>query len=116
MTQPRTTVTSPEELLDALRALKRQLFSNDVVAAIKQQSSEERTAFVDRRMELSTAITRLETAQVRAVRVRVEELGVELNAGIDGLSESLKEIEKAAQWSQGLGRVLSSVGKIVAIA
>ncbi len=109
-------VTSPEELLTALRALKRQLFSDDVVAAIKQRSAEERTAFVDRRMELSAAITRLETAQVKAIRERVEALGVELTAGIDELTGSLKEIEKAAQWSQGLGRVLSSVGKIVAIA
>ena len=106
-------VNSPEEVLAGLRALKERLFSAEIVDQVKKLDEDARSDFVSRRLELSEAVTRLQTEQVQNIRDRLQMLGGELTEGITSVTESLKKIEKAAQWAQGLSSLLGSVARIV---
>ncbi|MEM7587184.1 MAG: hypothetical protein AAF560_27590 [Acidobacteriota bacterium] len=106
---------NPENLLPALRDLKREVFSRPVTEAIKRSDAATREAFVAQRTELTESILRLETAQLSDIRKQLEAHGQSLEEGIAELTTSLKELEQAAQWAQGLGKVLSLVSKVIPV-
>lgn len=114
MTKAQDTEHSPETLLmSALRDLKRQMYYSDTVDIVEKCSPEVRTAFVTKRMALCGVISRLQTLPETTLRRRLEEQGEDLIAGVREVAESLKTQEKEAQWPQEIGRVLSSVSKIL---
>lgn len=104
-----------DELLTSLRQLHSELSSAKVRDAVRQLSSEERSEFVARRLELSEAILRLESAQLAEIRRELEHHGEALEQGVTELSESLADLEAKAQWAQGMGKLLSMVAKIAPV-
>lgn len=106
-------VQNPEDLLAALRELKQKVFSPELSASLKKESQEVRAEFVVERLRLTDTILRLETAQLSEIREQLEEQGEALNEGIKELTVSLGKMEQAAQWAQGLGKVLSIVSKVI---
>ena len=114
MTQP-ILVESPEDLLPALRALHEKTLGPEAQEAVRTLGPEERKAFVTERMRLAAAILHLETAALSELRQELEKNSAGLNQGIVELTQSLSELERASQWAQGLGKVVSTLSMILPV-
>ena len=111
--------TSPEatrrQSLDQLRRIKEGLFQPQINDGIRALEPKQRQEFVNRRLQLTEAILRLETAQLSEIRQAIEDHSEDLSGDVLELAEALADRTQAARWSAGLGRLLSIIAKIVPV-
>lgn len=111
--QPLTETCTKTGLLAHLRGLERQLYSQEVVAKVKQQPKDQQLAFAQARLHLTDVIAKLNASLMREIREKLEAQSTELQEGIDRLSSSLGKLEGAVSWASAVNSVIGTLGKII---
>lgn len=112
---PAGTLT-PQTLLAQLTMVHNGLNEPETVTRVRQLSQAERQEFVDARARLGSEITRLQTAQLEALRLQLERQGPALQQGIDELTLSLTRLEGVAAWAGAVNGVLGLLAQIATVA
>lgn len=110
---PLTHVCTKKGLLAHLRGLENQLFTQEVVAKVKQQPSDQQLAFAQARLHLTSVIAKLNATLMKEIRQKLEAQSAELQQGIDRLAGSLGKLEGAVGWAKAINGVISTLGKLV---
>jgi len=114
--QPAAEPLTPATLLAQLTMLRNQLMSTDAVQQVAQLDLAQRQAFVDARGRLGSQITRLQTEQLKDIRLQLDEQSAALQQGMDNLERSLNRLESVNSWAGAINGVIGLLGQIVSVA
>ena len=101
------------QLLDSLRAIETQLYGIEVTQQVQQLSDADKQAFVAARLQLTSVIDQLDTAQLGEVEGNLQQYSAELQDGIQSLQKSLDDLTGASEWAGAVNSIVGVVGQIV---
>lgn len=105
-------------LLERLRTLEAQLYSPEVVEAVKaafKDDPDQQLAFAQARLDLTATIATLNASQLREIREDLQAEAEELHRGVDELAGAFGRLEAAVGWAKALNGVISVVERIVSL-
>ena len=101
------------KLLDSLRAIETQLYGIEVTQQVQQLSDADKQTFVAARLQLTSVIDQLDTAQLGEVEGNLQQYSAELQDGIQSLQKSLDDLTGASEWAGAVNGIVGVIGQIV---
>ena len=101
------------QLLDALRKIEAQLYGADIVQQVQQLSDTEKQEFASARLNLTSVINQLSTAQLTQIEGKLEQNDAALQQGIQSLQTSLGDLTAASSWASAINGVIGTIGQII---
>jgi hypothetical protein len=111
-----TPILGKDDVLQMLRGLETALGTLELENQMAQQGGDTLKKFVKLRQEVTILKGRLENAQLASIAGRLDDVAVELNAGIEKMQNALTAIDNAIAIVNSVSSVLDLVGRVVALA
>jgi len=108
-------LVTKKDTLDELRLVERAAYAAKTEKAVAALPEAEQSAFLSARQALSTGIRKLSKAKMADIRKELEANAKELSDGIDSLTKSLGDLEKAVRWAMAINKVVGVLGRVVSI-
>jgi hypothetical protein len=99
------------ELIDAINAIEKQLFSREVEEALMTEKN-----FVLIRTEIRLLRKRLENAELSAIADQLEMLAPGLKEGIEEVKAEIRKLEDAQKTLSSIGDVLGLAARLAVLA
>jgi hypothetical protein len=110
MSDPQTDLN---QLLGSLRAIETQLYGIEVTQQVQALSDTEKQEFVSARLNLTSVINQLDTAQLGEIESKLEQNDAALQQGIQSLQKSLDDLTGASEWAGAVNGIIGIVGQII---
>ena len=101
------------QLLDSLRTIEVQLYGIEVTQQVQALSDAEKQEFVSARLNLTSVIDQLDTAQLSEIEGKLKQSDAALQQGIQSLQKSLDDLTGASDWASAINGIVGVVGQIV---
>lgn|GEM_PF-3185849 len=104
---------TPNDLIDALRDLDRELHSTRVTTFYRSQDDESRARFVGLRGYVAQALADALHAQLDELATALQQHDAELSEGLADLKRAVRGLNDAVKTLNILGDVLTALSKVV---
>jgi hypothetical protein len=111
-----TPILGKDDVLQMLRGLETALGTLELENQMVQQGGDTLKKFVKLRQEVTILKGRLENAQLASIAGRLDDVAVELKAGIEKMQNDLTTIDNAIAIVNSVSSVLGLVARVVEVA